>query len=270
MNTDELLRTLDTATKLTETQQRRADALLERIVRDQAAPSTTPVGVRSAGRRSAWRAGIIVAAVVVVAAIAIGVPGLSPQSAAVASWTPQAEAVSPADLAVAEKACRMNGLGADGETDIPLSISERRGGVVVLLFYRDNPETATSCLLDLPKGADAPREIQGGTGGTSGPAMVAPTNGFTQGAVGQDTLGGQVLSVVSGSVGPGVKSITLQGDGEAATATISDGHYAAWLPGSVFINTDAPSGKGGPEVVISYTLVLKDGTLINDAKSTFP
>lgn len=100
--------------------------------------------------------------------------------------------------------------------------------------------------------------------------MVAPVDGFIEGAAASFTLGGQALSVVTGAVGAGVASVTVRGVGEEAIATVADGRFAAWLPGNVFTKTDAPSGKGGPEVGVSYDLLLEDGTLIKDAKSAFP
>jgi hypothetical protein len=270
MSTDQLLRTLDSATLPTDAQHRRADALLERIMVEPITPNKR--GIREViGRHpSFWRVGAILAAGAVVAGIAIGAPGLPPQSAAVASWTPEAEAVSAADLAIAEEVCRDQFTQYRGSSDIPLSLSERRGDVVALLFYRDDPETASSCVVDLPRGADTPREATSGSGGSSGPAPTAPADGFIEGAVASYTLGGQVLSVISGSVGSNVKSMTVRGAGEQATATIADGRYAAWLPGNVFINLGEPSGKGGPEVAVAYDLVLDDGTLVTDAKATFP
>jgi hypothetical protein len=264
MNTDQLLRTLDPATDATEAQRRRGAALLERIVTE---PDTAPTASR---RQNFWRVGAILAGGAVVAAVAIVVPGLSPQSAAVASWTAEAEPVAAADLAVAEKACRAQLDGYGDTSQIPLTLSERRGDVVALLFYRENPETASSCMVDMPAGSASAREVTSGSGGSSGAAMVPPADSFIEGAVASYTLGGQVLSVVTGSVGPDVTSMTLRGAGAEAVVTISDGHYAAWLPGNVFTNVDAPSGKGGPEVVTSYDLTLADGTVIENAKPSFP
>lgn len=264
MNTDQLLRTLDTSTDATEAQRRRAEALLERTVTE---PVTAP---RASRRQNIWRAGAILAGGAVVAAVALIVPGLSPQSAAVASWTAEATPVSAADLAVAEKACRAQLDGYGDTSGIPLTLSERRGEVVGLLFYRENPETASSCLVDLPVGADSPRDVTSGSGGSSGPAMVPPANGYIEGAVGSHSLGGQVLSVITGSVGTDVVSVTVRGAGAQATATIADGHFAAWLPGNVFTESDAPSGRGGPEVMTSYDIELADGTVIENAKPSFP
>jgi hypothetical protein len=130
--------------------------------------------------------------------------------------------------------------------------------------------TAASCVVDLPEDADTPGEFGAGSASGSGPASRAPANGLIEGAVGSYTLGNHSLSVISGSVGPGVRSITLRNGGEEAIATITDGLYAAWLPGSVFDGADAPSGTGGPDAMISYDLVLDDGTIIVDAKSSFP
>ena len=141
---------------------------------------------------------------------------------------------------------------------------------MALLFYQDNPETSTSCVVDLPTGTENPREVTGGTGGSSGPSMVAADHSFVKSMEGQFTIGGQTLSVVSGSVGPGVTSITVHGKDVEAVATIADGKYAAWIPGPMFENGNAPSGEGGPEAILSYDLTLNDGSVLRDALPEVP
>ena len=265
MNTEQLLRTLDPSTEPTDTQQRRADALLQRIVIDPVETVTARPARSVRPQRNAWRVGALLAAGATIAAVAIAVPGLSPQSAAVASWTAEPEVVSSADLAVAETACLEHLVGTQNSANIPLSISERRGDIVALLFYQANPEASSACVLDLPPGAESPKEVTGGSGSSTGPAMVAADNSYVRGMEGQFAIGGQVFSVVSGSVGAGVASVTLRGADDEAVATITNGKYAAWVPGPMFERLDAPSGEGGPEAILFYDLTLDDGTVLRDA-----
>lgn len=95
--------------------------------------------------------------------------------------------------------------------------------------------------------------------------MVAADNSFVKSMEGQFTIDGQVLSVVSGSVGADVASVTVRGADVDGAATITDGKYAAWIPGPMFENGNAPSGEGGPEAIVSYTLTLNDGTVLRNA-----
>lgn len=130
MNTKQHLRTLDPSTELTEVQQRRADALLHRIV---VQPAET--GRQSPARTirrwpRAWRVGVLLVAGGIIAAVAIAIPELSTQSAAVASWTPEAEAVSAPELAVAERVCRDSVIG----TLSPASIPPRSRNVAATLW----------------------------------------------------------------------------------------------------------------------------------------
>ncbi len=266
MNAEQLLRTLDPAAEPTDSQRRRADALLQRIIVDPVHTPTERPARADRLQRRAWRLGALLAVGATVAAVAIAVPGLSSQSAAVASWTPEPEVVAPADLAVAERACRAHLEGTPNSADIPLSISERRGDIVALLFSQDDPETSSACVVDLPRGAESPEDVSWGSGSATGPAMVAADDSYVRGMEGQFVIGGQVLSVVSGTVGAGVASVALRGAGGDAVATIAHGTYAAWIPGPMFESVDASSGEGGPEATLSYDLTLVDGTVLRDAQ----
>lgn len=144
------------------------------------------------------------------------------------------------------------------------------GDVVALLFYQDTPETSVSCLLDFPEGSASPKEVTAGVGGSSGPSVVAADNSSVKSMEGQFTIGGQVLSVVSGSVGADVASVTVRGADVDAAATITDGKYAAWNPGPMFEGGNAPSSEGGPEAIVSYTLTLNDGTVLRNALPEVP
>jgi len=263
--TDSAIRALDPADAgLSEAQRARADALLERIVAGEAAAP--------ARRRAAigWRiAGALVATAAVTAAIIV-VPGLGRGSAAVASWTAEPSVATAADLRVAEAACRSTLRFVDDIDQVPLALAERRGDVLGLLFWRENPELAVSCLVVLPLGAEAVSEVHGGSGGSSGPAVVPPAGTVIEGAVSQDTIGGSPLSMVNGGVGENVVGVTIHSGELTAEATVADGRYTAWLPGAVFSGIGQPSGRGGPEVTLSYDLELSDGTVLTNVEPYIP
>ena len=56
-----------------------------------------------------------------------------------------------------------------------------------------------------------------------------------------------------------------------AKASVQNGRYAAWWPGPAFESgPPMPSGKGGPEPILTYDLTLTDGTVIQDAQPALP
>ncbi len=278
MNTDELIRTLDVADNPATIHDSTASvALLERIVQDRefdAPPS-------SARRRTRYQKSAIgVAATIGIGALVI--PLLSPSDPAFADWTTTAEAVSGADLAVADQACREaipseNGLQMSA---IPLVASERRGSYVDLLYYQPNPENSVSCVSKLPPGADAVEEVNWGVGGQSGPAETAPPGAITQGAIAQFTLEEGTVSVTDGAVGPDVVAVTLHASGRKIEASVSDGRYLAWWPGAVLTDQNPGSGVSaagdgaeGMEPLapsISYDIELADGTVLTDVAPVMP
>lgn len=264
---DSTIRTLDPApAEFDDVHRRRADALLERIVAQD--PSESPT---TAPRpRHPWRVAAVALAGATAAVIAVALVVIPQGPSAVASWTPEAEPLSAAELEIAEAACRSQLGYVDQIDEMPVVLSERRGDVVALLFWRANPDTASSCIADFPVGSTGVGEVQSGSGGSSGPASVPPPGTFMEGAVGQYGLDGSTLSVVDGAVGVGVVGITVRAGDTEAEATIANGRFSAWLPGRAFTETDQPSGQGGPEVVLEFDLTLADGTVIVNAQGARP
>ena len=66
-----------------------------------------------------------------------------------------------------------------------------------------------------------------------------------------------------------IVAVTIHAGGRTVEASIADGTYAAWWPGTAFDPTtlDAPSGPGGPEPAITYDVTLRDGTVLQDVTS---
>ena len=264
---DSRIRTLDPApAAFDDVHRRRADALLERIVSQD--PSDSPATAPRS--RHPWRVAAVALAGATAAVIAVALVVIPQGPSAVASWTPEAEPLSAAELQIAEEACRSQLGYIDQIDDMPVVLSERRGDVVALLFWRANPDTSSSCVADFPVGSSAVGEVQFGSAGGSGPASVPSAGTFMVGAIGGFVLDGGTLSVVDGPVGDGVVGITVRAGDVEAEATITNGRYSAWLPGSAFTETDQPSGQGGPELVLEFDLTLADGTVIVNAQGARP
>lgn len=266
MTLDSQLRSLDTAAGQPDARRRaRGASLADSIVHTDTTPR------RTSRSTLAWRAGGVLAASALIATGAILLPGLTPTLPAVASWTPEAGPVSADDLAIAEDACRQS-LGYDNQIDddTPVVLAERRGDIIGLILYEPSPESQGSCIIGLPEGSTTTSGVLSAFGGQSGDALVPPANEFMEGALSQFRAADGYVSLTSGAAGENVVSVRLHADGLTTEATVHDGRFVAWWPGAAFEDTDAPSGQGGPDDIITYDITLEDGTVITDAEPWFP
>jgi hypothetical protein len=244
----------------------RGSSLVERIVHE------TPVKSAPSRAKVAWRLGGLVAAGAAVAVGAVVLPILSPELPAVASWTPEAGPVSRTDLAVAEEACRgqLAGYNREINADTPVVLAERRGDLVGLVLWEPSPESQGMCLVELPEGSSSVAGVSSSYGGSSGDALQAPPGEFTEGAMSQFRAEDGNVSMTSGSAGENVVGVRLHADGLTTEATVADGRFVAWWPGAAFADTDQPSGKGGPSDIVTYDLIMADGSVVSDADPWFP
>lgn len=274
MTLESRLRSLDAAAGEPSAERRiRSASLLDNVVAD--APEIRPRRARTA----ALKVGGLVAAGAAIAALAFIVPGLGQDSSALASWTPTAESVSDADLAVATAACEHHLSGYPSEvfggsesfgTDARWVLSERRGDLVALVLWQPNPDLAFDCLVVLPEGSDQASVLGSGLGGGSGPALDALPGTVFEGTIFQTDVDGQPVSIVGGAVGEDVVALTIHAGDQSIDATIEDGRFVAWWPGAALTEVDEPSGEGGPEPIMTYDLTLADGTVLTGVGSTFP
>jgi hypothetical protein len=258
--TDALLRTLDAAAPgLSESERRRADATLDRIV----ATPLRPVASRAAGHRRLRRRLVLLPALAIaLAAVAMLTQGGGGDRVSFSSWSPTPSAVVGRELSVAQSACRNSLRGSSLDLDrARLVLAERRGDFVALLYRTEVPDLSGSCLMQLPTGATRAHWIDGAVGGSSGPALAAPDGGFTQGAV-SSSAG---VSITDGAVGAGVRAVTIHADRISVHATIRDGRYAAWWPGPAY-----RQGPSGPKLDLTYDLTLDNGTVVTNAQPTRP
>ncbi|MBF4570850.1 hypothetical protein ITJ57_18940 [Plantibacter sp. VKM Ac-2880] len=188
---------------------------------------------------------------------------------AYASWTPTPVTLTAAELAIAGPACT----SAGGRPDADVVLAERRGEWVAIAALTDEPGTI-SCLLYLPEGAMQAEHVSAGFGGGQG---AIPTAGqFTGGSIAQFSETGflgiavvPTVAIVVGDVGPDVTAVDITiTTGDVVTATVADGHYIAWWPGSAF--GDGTEGNGGPRPDLRYRLTLVDGRTIDNAQATLP
>ncbi len=266
---DSVLRSLDASVAgLTASEQARADATLERIVATPPAPGAPQPAPARRSRRRLVLAGAAAITLLVGSAVVQGGRG---DDAAYASWTAAPASVASDELDAAASACRDALRGGSLDTArAKLILAERRGDYVSLLYRTDNPDMSGSCLVRNPKGSTDVDSVGSGVGGSSGPALKAPSRGYTQGAVSQ--LGGtHVASITDGAVGEAVTGVTIHAGALTVKASVKNGRYAAWWPGPAFEDrAPMPSGEGGPELILTYDLTLADGTVIHDARPTRP
>jgi hypothetical protein len=77
------------------------------------------------------------------------------------------------------------------------------------------------------------------------------------------------MSLTHGLVGDDVAAVTIRlADGQSVEATVTDGTYVVWWPGTAFdpASVDGPSGEGGPEPSFTYDVTLDDGTVIPNSQ----
>jgi len=194
---------------------------------------------------------------------------------AYASWTAAPEPVANHDLDAAKAACENKLHHSAGESTAidpskaKLALAERRGTHVALLYRTDNPDISTTCFMRNRRGSTKVDDLELGSGGSTGPALTPLSTGFTQGAIAE--FRGAAVTVTDGAVGSDVRGVTIHSGDLTITATLDNGRYAAWWPGSAFDGGRLEAqGRRAPKLNLRYDLTLTDGSLVQDAKPTRP
>jgi hypothetical protein len=139
-----------------------------------------------------------------------------------------------------------------------------------VLFHTNNPDLSASCVAWNRPGSSRVDHVETGVGGSSGPAWTPAAGRITQGMIAQYS-GDSPASFTDGAVGRGVTGVTIHAGTQTITATVKNGRYAAWWPGSAFPEGPTqPSGKGGPEPLLTYDVHLADGTVKKDVPPARP
>jgi hypothetical protein len=160
------------------------------------------------GRRTLGALGLSGAAAAVGAAILLG----SSAAPAFAGWTASPTAPLPGQLAAALQHC-----GPGAGTPV---LTDTRGPYTASI-YADG----STCL----EGDGITISSGGGGGSASGiPAGTVQLNGL-----GEADSEGQALTMVDGRIGDGVTGVTIaRSDGSSVQATVGNGWYLAWWPGT--------------------------------------
>lgn len=227
-------------------------------------------------RRTRRRVVFLAVAVATATAAAVVLPGPRGDEAAYASWTATPTTVADRDLAVVTDACR-DQLGGgwlpwadtpfDAET-ARVVVAERRGAYVALLL---RPTTGADlsgfCLATNPPGTGEVSDVDSGLAGSDGPAAVAGPREFLEGSMAQ--FGGGGGAFVDGVAGADVLGVRIHdAGGRSVDATVANGRYVAWWPGSVF-GPDTDAGRA-PEPLLRYDVTLRDGTVLHDVAPSRP
>jgi hypothetical protein len=190
---------------------------------DQAARITPEASARlravdyhpRSGRLSSRRAkstvgalGLSGAAAVAGAVVLLG----SSAAPAFAGWTSSPTAPAPGQIATARQQCTM-GSGTPVLTDTR--------GPYTASIYADG----ATCL----QGSGV--EISGGGGGDA--TADTPAGTIQLNGAGESDSDGHALTMVDGRIGDGVTGVTItRSDGSSVQATVKNGWYLAWWPGS--------------------------------------
>lgn len=250
------LRALDAAEHHLRPDRARAADDLERILASgPSAPTAAASGAptpRRTGRRLALATGVLATATAAVVVL----PSLSGGDQAFASWTALPEASSGEQARKAADGCRRtqeDGPGATHAGELGAAravIAERRGAWTTVVLAGSEGFSAL-CITDGSSPFFA-RDWFGAIGTPTGYAAPEPRE-LVATSLGVGAIGAGELSVAVGTAGTEVRSVTYRSARHGAvTATLSDGHFALWLPGDEFASSSTP----GVEVEVG----LADGT----------
>ena len=191
------------------------EALAERAARitPQASARLRAITYRPPSR---WRAQRHVLGAVGLSGVAAAVGAVilfgSSAAPAFAGWTASPTAPLPGQLSAAEQDC-----GAAAGTPV---LTDTRGPYTASI-YADG----STCV-----GGNG-IEIRSSRGGGQPPSVPAGT--VQLGGVGQSDSDGHALTMVDGPIGAGVTGVTIaRSDGSSVRATVANGWYLAWWPGT--------------------------------------
>lgn len=217
-----------------------AQLLLQRIL-----DSPDPVGSRPPrepaspgpqrqGGRSSWRWAMAGAACVAAAGLVVWPAGSG--QPAYASWTAVPAPVSDNDRQAAGQACiagkqdgpRHEGLPSRAELGAMTTVlAERRGDYTFTVIASD--DWFGDCL----DGPDGGMGTLSGLGDTAtGETVIPPAGGLVTLVAGTHTTKAGAYNFVTGRVGADVASVELNAGGNSVAATVANGYFAAWWPGS--------------------------------------
>jgi hypothetical protein len=258
------LRSLDAADRHVDSASVRARTDLQSILAtdpsvDPLQQPSSPAGAGVGGPRRAARttrrfalAGGMLAAVT---AGFVALPAMTGGDQAFASWTPDPHNMTARERADAAVACRQQqegGAGAEYADDLSSAkpvIAERRGvWTTVVLAGKDG--FSAMCISD--DSTHLFRDMIGSIGTPTDYAAPGPRN-LAATSLGVGTMKAGDLSMAAGAAGSDIVAVRYhsQAHGEV-DATVSQGHFALWLPGDEMKD---PSSNG-----VKVEVTYRDGT----------
>jgi len=173
----------------------------------------------------------------VAGAVAVIVTLSSSAAPAFAGWQPTPTTPAPGQLAQAAQACGQ-GLGSPVLTD--------SRGPYTASIYADS-DTSDVCLTGNGVSMSS-------TATSATPASVAAGQIQSRGFGMRDSAG-NALTLVDGRIGAGVTAVTIEGsDGSSVQATVANGWYLAWWPGTVAAtNAEVTTASGTSTVAFPST-----------------
>lgn len=219
------------------------DAAAARLRRIDYRPRAPRLGVAltAGGLSVAAAAGVIVSIVGLGAGTQAAFAGWSSSpTVPVSGQTAAAEAACLARVPSASDAQRAR---ADGTAHAPVMeallkiapgewrsvLADTRGGYTMILLEAGKDRAQASCLSGP---ADARTVMSVGPIGER-PASIAAGQAQTLSTGSQEASRGHGFTSIEGGVGAGVSAVTIiLSDGRHVSATVSNGHFAAWWPGS--------------------------------------
>jgi len=261
------LRFLDAATTtLTAGEQQRAAATLDRIVTMSPWHQAPGPAAATPPRRPRRRLLLVCSVALTLIVSSVVVQGLRGGDAAYASWSASPTAVARTDLDAAEAAChrKLHDFADNINPQLAkLVLAERRGNHVALLYWTENPYASAACFARNQAGSSDVDNVDMSAGSSDGPAGKAPAQGFTTDSISQF----KGASFVDGAVGDAVAGLTIHAGTFTVHASVTNGRYMAWWPGTAFRSGPLqPSGQGGPQEILTYDLTLAGGTVLVNAQ----
>lgn len=205
----------------------------------------------------------VAAAAAIGTAVWVAQPG---PDAAFATWTPAPSTVSPDVLTTAQTACLdaladPPGGGPTGNFDADSTVlADQRGDFLLLSLASDDGSNA-QCFFD----ANRPDRVQGTTGGivdTDTPPLAPPAADEVEWMGAGMSSGEQgTYAFTTGRVGSNVAEVRIRTEGRTVTASLRDGHMAAWWPSEASTTPNVPM----PPIAVDATLL--DGTVLTDVNA---
>ena len=195
-------------------------------------------------RARRWSAVALIAAIAGTCVLVIGTTGGGPTTA-FAGWSATPTAPAPGQVAAAQTVCRRNDTAIPGAEP---TVADTRGPFSLLVYAQ--PATTTICFAGLP-GADA---VLAPGQAVLAQSEVAAAQSTTPGTITTENQVGLVVTpsgnkdfmVLAGLAGAGVTSVSLTlKDGSTVAATIANGWFVAWWPGSQAAESAAVTTASG-------------------------